>query len=429
MDLTRLPTGARAWAELVAWAAASDDRLERYFLELKSDVDLNSKRGQHKVAKFVLGAANRDAVQAARRLGGHAVMLIGVSPGAASGVPGFEARDLQREVERFTGIGGPVWDYERIPVEGGRDVIAIVVDPPTGEVWPCLADGVDMHDGDVYVRKDGSTQKATGPELRAMLSRQPNSDVSLPEVDVEVIGEALSLRFDEDDIRRWVEATAHGMLGALGHGGGPYETVLRSFARERRSEDEFRREVQMWRDQALGDPAHGLESYATQITRGIAIRVRNHSRVSLRDVLIEIEFTEPVRAIEWQGQDKESLRLFPDRPLEWGMDTAFLAPVHLAAVRGLARVNRDGGIGIELKIPAQLSVSLSILRPEQTYVTSDSEVILVLLGSSSVDGPIAGSWSLTAGDVNDVRRGSLAVPVVVSDIGDVLREPSDGSAR
>jgi hypothetical protein len=70
--------GEMGWAALVAYAAASDDRIERYFLEVKSDVDLNTKAGRAKVAKFILGAANRDPGQVARRFGGHAVMLLGV---------------------------------------------------------------------------------------------------------------------------------------------------------------------------------------------------------------------------------------------------------------------------------------------------------------------------------------------------------------
>src|SRR5690606_17663034 len=116
IDLSRLPTGARGWSALVAWAAGSDDRQERYFLELKSDVDLTTKHGRHKVAKFILGAANRDPAKAAKRFGGHAVMLLGVSVGATNGIPPFEAQDLEREVRKFTGASGPGWDFERVVV-------------------------------------------------------------------------------------------------------------------------------------------------------------------------------------------------------------------------------------------------------------------------------------------------------------------------
>jgi hypothetical protein len=59
IDLTRVPRGELAARVLVAALAQTDDRAERHFLEIKSSVDLKSKEGIAKVAKFILGAANR----------------------------------------------------------------------------------------------------------------------------------------------------------------------------------------------------------------------------------------------------------------------------------------------------------------------------------------------------------------------------------
>ncbi|WP_430336270.1 hypothetical protein [Rhodococcus sp. ACT016] len=78
-DLTRIPRGQREWAALVGVLSEDDDRAERHFLELKSQIDLSSTGGGAKVAKFVLGAANRDPEQAAKRFDGHALMVLGVS--------------------------------------------------------------------------------------------------------------------------------------------------------------------------------------------------------------------------------------------------------------------------------------------------------------------------------------------------------------
>ena len=77
VDLSRLPTGLLSWGSLVEYAGTFDDRVERYFLEVKSSVDLNTNSGRAKVAKFILGAANRDSARAATRFGGHAVLLLG----------------------------------------------------------------------------------------------------------------------------------------------------------------------------------------------------------------------------------------------------------------------------------------------------------------------------------------------------------------
>jgi hypothetical protein len=64
-----------------------DDRVERYFLELKSDVDLSKSPGQAKVAKFILGAANRARDVAARRFEAHALFVLGVAKGSTEGIP------------------------------------------------------------------------------------------------------------------------------------------------------------------------------------------------------------------------------------------------------------------------------------------------------------------------------------------------------
>lgn len=79
LDLSKLPSGDGRWAEFVRQVGKVDDREERYFLELKSAVDLNAEAGRAKVAKFILGAANRFPEQAARRFDGHALMVLGVS--------------------------------------------------------------------------------------------------------------------------------------------------------------------------------------------------------------------------------------------------------------------------------------------------------------------------------------------------------------
>ncbi|WP_139263562.1 hypothetical protein [Geodermatophilus africanus] len=104
IDLSRVPRGELAARALVEAVAQADDRVERHCLEVKSSIDLKSKDGISKVAKFILGAANRMPDVAARYFGGHAVMVLGVAPGST---PGFEAvKALDIESCRETAAGG-----------------------------------------------------------------------------------------------------------------------------------------------------------------------------------------------------------------------------------------------------------------------------------------------------------------------------------
>lgn len=413
IDLSRLPTGTRSWAALVKWAAASDDRLERYFLELKSDVDLTEKRGRHKVAKFILGAANRDPVKAAKRFGGHAVLLLGVGNGKASGIGPFEAQDLEREVQKFTGADAPEWDYEQISVDAGHDVIAIVVDPPTGRIWPCLADGEGMTNGDIYLRGDGKTEKATGAQVQAMLARRTTAS-TLPDITVEAAGNALAVQFDLELLTAWVEDTAQDYIDNADAptASSPFGIVAGPTLMERRSKNEFRREVQRWRELALTDPLSGVAEIAARFGEGIRLRVANPEKISLRDVRIDIEFDGHVRALPWEDPDDDTkAELFPDRPAHWGNDSlaALIRPVATSSTpigssHGFLRITQDQG-------PAKLSLSLDLLRAEETFLSDEDDVVLFLHVDTATVEPITGHWRLTAGDVHDVRDGTFSVPV------------------
>lgn len=416
IDLSRLPTGARGWTALVAWAAASDDRLERYFLELKSDVDLTTKSGRHKVAKFILGAANRDPAKAAKRFGGHAVLLLGVGRGAATGIGPFEAQDLEREVRKFTGADAPGWDYEHIAIDDDHDVIAVVVDPPTGRIWPCLADGVGMTNGDIYLRGDGKTEKATGAEIQAMLTRAGSTASALPDIAVEFLGEALAIRVDRDRLIRWVEDTAQDYLDDVDAPAPTSPFPLAGLATptimERRSKDEFRREVQRWRETAVADPTAGVDLIAARLAVGIRLRVANPVRTSLRDVRIDIELDGSVRALDWEDPDEDKpVTLFPDKPVDWGRDS-FASLIGAGIGDRFLPVRSDHGVlRITRTSPAQLSLSLDLLRAEETFLSDEDEVSLVVYVDAETDQSITGRWRLTAGDIHDVLDGTLTIPV------------------
>lgn len=416
IDLSRLPSGARGWAALVEWAAASDDSQERYFLELKSEVDLSTKHGWHKVAKFILGAANRDPVKAAKRFGGYAVMLVGIGNGMASGIALFEAKDLEREVKKFTGAEGPSWDYEQIPVADGRAVIAIIVDPPTGRIWPSLADGQGLFNGDVYLRGDGKTEKATGGELQAMLARAVTSSApsTLPAIAVETLGEVLAVRFDRGRLLTYVEDTAQDYLRDADEperAPWPGLQISQANLMERRSKDEFARQVTRWREAAEAAPESGLSDLAARFAVCVRLRLTNTEKISLRDVRVDLQFDDPVRALDWEDGDEDAhAELFPERPMAWGRDS-------LASLLGRNPIgpftSRDsnGVLRITQSSPARFSLSLNLLHAKETFVSEEDDVVLVAFVESELRGPITGRWTLTAGDVNDILEGGVTVPV------------------
>ncbi|MCP2030729.1 hypothetical protein L1277_000793 [Okibacterium sp. HSC-33S16] len=56
-------------------------------VELKGPTDLVSKTSRQKVAKFILGAANRMPTRAADAFEGYGVMIVGITKNGVEGVP------------------------------------------------------------------------------------------------------------------------------------------------------------------------------------------------------------------------------------------------------------------------------------------------------------------------------------------------------
>lgn len=420
-DLTRLPTGEMGWAALVAHAAATDDRIERYFLEVKSDIDLTSRSGRAKVAKFILGASNRDPAQAGRRFGGHAVMLLGIGGGATPGIAPFEAQDLARDVARWIGVEGPSWDFERIQTGEPQDVIAVIVDPPTRQIWTCRADGDGLADGDIYVRGDGNTRKATGDEVRAMLARAttPTAEIA---VAVSVAGEVLALTVDPSVLTDWAEARRHELLKqvaprpAVGRANAIAAFSSLNFSLDRRSPDEFRAQVDSWHQGIISDPAAGVVTAAGRLFAGVRVRVKNQTRTYLRDLQIDLEFDGEVQATQWDARPKSHrTNLFPDPPIDWGEGPrlAFPGLQHLSKLP----LPRHGDRNVEIadRTPARLVLRMDSLRPEEEFLSDDDDVVLVMLVDANPDRPVSGRWRMTAGDVNDVYDGEFTIPVKYRD--------------
>ena len=400
------------WRSLVDWASESDDRIERFFLELKSDVDLTTKHGKHKVAKFILGSAHRDPVRAAKRFAGHAIMLLGVSRDSIVGIAPFEAKDLAREVAKFTGADGPIWDFELIPIDQAHDVVAIVVDPPSGQIWPCLADGQELVDGDVYIRGDGETSKAKGAELRAIVLRSGGAS-ALPSVEVEVVGSATAVRLDDAALLVWIEDRAED----LRYQGRPKQEtggiqILSAISFDRRSRPEFLKQVDDWHSAATADPRDGIRDLVAAMAPPVRLRIHNETKQFLRDVRVDIEFDGEVEALEWL--DREEAVPFPQAPKDFG--TGSMADL-IVGQHWQARIPSDGDREVIIRehSPARVSVSMRVLRPEEEFVTDENEFVIACFVPTPDPIQVTGRWRLTAGDINDVSTGEFTVTTELRD--------------
>lgn len=196
-DTGAVPLGERAWRRLLDHVIAVGDEAETTYLEVKSSLDVTSKIGTVKVAKFLLAAANRRPQEAARHFRGHAVLVVGAEKGTASGVSrGVEAHELEDRLRPYLGPQFPAFEFGRIGVGADREVLFVIAQPPQeGQtIFPCHKSfqGDDrrdsLEDGAIYVRGTSNTRPARSGEVLALVERARGGGKPPIELEVDVLG-------------------------------------------------------------------------------------------------------------------------------------------------------------------------------------------------------------------------------------------------
>lgn len=444
LDITRAPRGVLAAQALVASVAERGDLAERHYLELKSTLDLSTKKDKEKIAKFILGAANRMPDVAATAFEGYGVMIIGVAQGAITGIPAVEMMEISKVIQKFVGAGGPRWDIVWVPVEGSTNqVLVIIVDPPKlGQTpFPCRASGDSLTDGRIYIRADGETREANSEELDLLIRR--GSAGAQVEVDfaVEVLGEVTFVAVDkESSVDEYVstmrarlidampspepQSTDAGSLRAGLAGLSAYRAALgglppvASFLMEpeQRSEEEYLKSIDHWESRFREAWTAALPKIEASQLRPAIVRITNRTPTFFHDVEVKLHlegdvFAHDYSKPEW-AVDFSDLEL-PHPPREWGPTQRSLSIPNYANMNQLYTPGATQYIppSISYKNGGSVDLSLNVgeLRPRGTYESEDEEIVLVVADRSLVS--IRGTWELTARDHNEVFTGEIDVPV------------------
>lgn len=433
-ELSRLPAGERKWRELIALVSAAGDRAERHYLEMKSEIDPTNKTGGAKIAKFILGVANRDPDRAAKYFDGHGVLLLGVAEGAAPGLTVFEAKDMEAAVTPHLGDIAPRWDFQRISVSADRDVIAIIVDPPRmgDPIWVCCKEGLEnLRDGDVYIRVDGATRKATAAEMKMLMARFAAAPVTAASLAITVSGKIARYTFENSPLDRFLERQAKRLKNKLPPERGssaPYpETPASehssSFAYawsnlpdlyaggETRTRNDYLAEIADW-EQSIRDawPQYVEDLVAIAVP---PIRFTLVSDTYLKSVEVDVYLDPIVRTATKPGRS-QNLKL-PSAPNVWGDGTThlhgkrsdlFQRTVSSTVAMKPLSLNR---INCRPSGSATLELHIRELRPgKPCIIDSDNFVLFV---PADVDGPLTATWTATAADDHNEYSGTFEIPV------------------
>jgi hypothetical protein len=455
IDLSRAPLGLRAATALVAAVAASDDRVERHYLEVKSDLDLTRKNDIARIAKFILGAANRLPRVARSAFEGYGVMVIGVAPGHVRGIPPVEMLDLDQVIARYLGASGPRWDVVRVPAAGSsNEVLLVVVDPPQDGQDPflCRKEGENLFNGRIYVRADGATREANADELDQLIQRGKHHAAPDVSFSVDVVGTARPIVVDDGaTIDAYLEKERTRLLSALPASSSlPTKSVLTrdylgagstaeslqqamkaaqsaqlaaaratSFMTEPedRTEDEYRNMVDLWESRFREQWVNAIDDIAGYVLAGVSVRVSNATKVFFHEVEAKVHLSGDVRGIDWRngsgGQVEVELDL-PSPPREWGPrarsmfnsmlnSSSFYFPSSDVGSTYQSPLDWDNSGSINLKL------SVGELRPRHTFASDDDELVLVLPSGASSE--VRGTWEITARDHNEIYVGELTVAV------------------
>lgn len=476
LDVSRAPLGQLAAAKLVTAVVAGDDRQERHFLELKSDLDLTKKNDVAKIAKYILGSANRLPELAATAFEGYGVMIIGVAPREARGVPPIEVLEISKIVSQYLGAAGPHWDLVRVPVEGSaNEVLVILVDPPRDgqKPFPCRKDGDGLIDGRIYLRADGETREAKGDELDRLIERaafHAPPDVSF---EVAISGQAHPLDINEaNTLEAYIAKTSHRLLDALPRPepqptsdavesdrenslpsglaasmaisesqlkafsmlqemAKSHQSLVSSFVDvepEKRTEDGYRRSIAHWEQNVREAWPQAVDELAGRMLTGITMVVKNTAKTFFHDVELKIHLEGEVRAIDHYDDDRAIHRAdldLPAPPRAWGpterpkFGGLHASPQYMAS----PYVPSTYRSPLDWKNSGSIDLKLSVgdLRPREVFAFDEEEVVLIL--PIARDTEVRGTWEITARGHNDIYSGELSVGIAPTvDLTPMLRE-------
>src|SRR6266851_334180 len=195
LDLSRPirpPTDQRSLVEGILDGSLGVD--ETTWLEWKSQVDWDSSVDVAiKVARHVIGFANRDPVDAQAFVGGEAYLVLLPDPAQPSRTR-IDPADIENKVSPYLGTDGPQWYASHVDVNGNASLVLTVAPPRAGDHIHTFRKRADKYpDGAVFDghaasrtprpsrnqpdrhRSRGTAEHAQAPESRKGHRRVPPS--------------------------------------------------------------------------------------------------------------------------------------------------------------------------------------------------------------------------------------------------------------
>ncbi|GAB3264685.1 hypothetical protein [Arthrobacter pigmenti] len=420
-DHGKLPRRQVEWEAFIE-ALATQQRggekpFEDFWLEQKSQMDPLKSPGLGKIAKCLIGMANRQPSVSSRAMNGHGLMVCGLNKGARVGVSRTEDHELENALRVFLGDEGPVWTSRRLPADhADREILILVVDPPQegDPIHVSFKESEGISDGGVFVRSKTETRSVRGSEHRALVQRmllgggKPDLDIT-----VELATPLYGAIWEPSLLEKYLERERGSLLSSLNSSqSGNRISNASSLVgaahqrQETRTQQRFENEVRKWSDDSIESTDDVAEAYLARALPAAIFRITNKSEVFLKNVEVEVHLEGEVRHVVHHDEAKLNIgQCLPDRPRKYGPYNE--SPLGLAGIS-------SGYLGIPWQSSFRNSGSIdavfqeSALRPRGEIMTNDDDSVLYLPAGQKGD-KVRGSWTLTAENIDGRYEGELEI--------------------
>ncbi|RCG17272.1 ATP-binding protein [Sphaerisporangium album] len=443
----------------------ASDADESVWLEWKSTLDLTKKHAWWHIARAIIGFANRMPDAVARFTEGRAYLVVGISPGALTGVTPIDVVDLDQGLTPYLGKEDqPRWRATFVPLTRGgvtAQVLIVEIDPPRwGDPPYYICKEYDgARDGEIFIRVNGATRPPKSHELKALHERFRRGAQEI-QVELRVVAGAPVQPIDTrlEVVDDWLASRRRDAMASLvsweqkqaadrptrsysSLGSGEpvdYPRLFSAFDQftkttpETRTPEEYRQQVEAYvRKCAERWPGLVVAGAAAHIAP-IELELINALPANLTDVEVELYIPGDVHAVRPRSARtqvaNEQFVDLPHPPLPYGPRVESI----FSDVPGY-KVSRPLGYGL---IQPQVSRSwpridnggstritfpVVHLRPHQ-QVRLDPIVVVVQTPAPS---PLVGGWRATSTSMDGTVVGELRISVSGEPVplGTILRKP------
>lgn len=408
---------------------------ETDWIEWKTEADVGKKPWQARLARLVLGFANREPDAASRWCGGCAYVVVGASPGKLEGTPVHDIAKLDAWLSAYMGAppNAPEWSAAYVPIDEGT-VLLITVEPPVWgyQIWTLQKDfpvergETPMRAGAIFVRRKGSTELANPVDV-AMLTKRACAGTRRLGLRLSPTPESRAIAVDlrAQVVESWAQAERLTMkppappppteidpndpnalkLAAIG--------AIAASLSETRSREAYQAEVDEFLEKATRAIPAALVRGAVRHEMGrIDLRLINQTDHNFSKVAVELDLDLRDVSAYFDEYEVDGPSM-PEPPERWGTNRfgrGFASALRMPRIP--SPIEYAQSIVPRGEIDNRHSTRIRFLpvdvRPGYSHTLDEFHLVV---GPEYAGKMLKGTWAATATDVSGIIRGDIEIPV------------------